>query len=357
MKVKKIIMVLLAVLMVVVSLVGCQGTEKETAPSQTTSQTSSQTETKNEGLQKNFKFASMSVGGSWYIYGVTIADLMKEAIPGSVTDVLPYQGGIGNPLLVGSGDADLGLSFSSAQNWAYNGLADYEGQPITNLRALLGGLSRPYRIGVMIREDLGIKSIQDIIDKKMKVRLITVQPGGLGETMARQVLESYGISYEDIKKYGGTVNNVDLSVAVSQLKDGQADIFIHNVSFQQPDITEMCLRGGITFLPIGDKEREYLSKTYGHVNNVNVEAGEFVGVKEDTVTIGYPTGIVVSDKMSDETAYAIVKAICENTDKLAAAHASLKSFDPSKAGDEALNGFIPLHPGAEKYYKEMGYIK
>ena len=348
---KKIVLLLIVLLLSVSVLVGCQQDENSVPNGEETQNTP-----KNEGLEKNFKFATMSVGGSWYIYGVTIADIMKEAIPGSVTDVLPYQGGIGNPILVGTGDANIGLSFSSAQNWAYNGKADYEGQPMKNIKALVGGLSSPYRIGVMVREELGINSIEELIEKKAKVRLITVQPGGLGETMARQVLESYEISYEDIKSWGGSVNNVDLSVAVSQLKDGQADLFIHNVSFRQPDITEMCLRGGIKFLPIGEEQREYLSNEYGHVNNVYVEKDEFVGVSKDVVTIGYPTGIIVNDSMSNETAYAIVKAICENTDKLEAAHASLSSFDPTKAGNEDINGFIPLHPGAEKYYKEMGYI-
>ena len=343
-------------LLLVSFLVGCQDTNPQPNGTNEANKAGEQETAKSEGLQKDFKFATMSVGGSWYIYGVTIADIMKEAIPGSVTDVLPYQGGIGNPILVGNGDANIGLSFSSAQNWAYNGKADYEGQPLKNIRALVGGLSRPYRIGVMVREELGINSIEELIENKAKVRLVTVQPGGLGETMARQVLEAYGLSYDDIKAWGGTVNNVDLSVAVSQLKDGQADLFIHNVSFQQPDITEMCLRGGIKFLPIGEEQREYLSNEYGHVNNVYVEKDEFVGVTEEVVTIGYPTGIIVNDTMSDETAYTIVKAICENTKKLAAAHASLKGFDPTKAGDDDLNGFIPLHPGAEKYYKEMGYI-
>ena len=62
----------------------------------------------------NLKFASMSVGGSWYIYAVNIAELAKAELPAnSRIDVLPYQGGVGNPILVHKGDADMGLSFSA----------------------------------------------------------------------------------------------------------------------------------------------------------------------------------------------------------------------------------------------------
>lgn len=353
---RKIFVLLLVITLVsgMFLLSGCSGSSDSDTPSETSP--SSDENAGESGLQEDFKFASMTVGGSWYIYGVTIADIMKEAIPGSVVDVLPYQGGIGNPILVSNGEADLGLSFSSSQNWAYNGILDYEGKDMKNIRALIGGLSRPYRVGIVIRDDLEIKSIQDIVDNKMKVRLLTVQRGGLGEAMARQILEAYGISYDDIEEWGGTVNHVELSVAVNQMKDGQADIFIHNISFKQPDFVEMCLRGGLTMIPVGDEQREYLSGTYGHIKDVYIEPEEFVGVEDKVVTVGYPTGVICSDRMSDETAYAIVKSVCENLDKLKAAHASLADFDPSNAGDPSVNGYIPLHPGAEKYYKEMGYI-
>ncbi|MBS7526184.1 TAXI family TRAP transporter solute-binding subunit [Fusibacter paucivorans] len=361
---KKLSVILLVISLMTFSflIAGCSseesgGSASASTSSETSSESTPSTDSESSGLQTDFKFASMTVGGSWYIYGVTIADLMKEAIPNSIVDVLPYQGGIGNPILVSGGEADLGLSFSSSQNWAYNGILDYEGKDMTNLRALIGGLSLPYRVGIIIRDDLGIDSIQDIIDNQMKIRLLTVQKGGLGEAMARQVLEAYGISYEDIESYGGTVNNVELSVAVNLMKDGQADVFIHNISYKQPDFVEMCLRGGLTMIPIDDEQRTYLADKYGHIENVTVEPGEFVGTDEEVVTVGYPTGVIASDRMSEETAYAIVKSVCENLDKLKAAHASLADFDPAKAGLPEMNGYIPLHPGAEKYYREMGYIK
>ncbi|CAK7021835.1 MAG: hypothetical protein DELT_02441 [Desulfovibrio sp.] len=303
------------------------------------------------------RFASMSIGGAWYIYAVTVTEVMKSTMPKIVVDVFPYQGGIGNPILVGDGKAEMGLSFSVASNWAYNGIVTYKDKPKKNLRALFGGLSSPYRIGVVVDEKLGITSIEDLIAKKPKIRLVTVQRGGLGEIMASQVLEAYGASYDDIKKWGGRVTHVDLPTAVSQLKDGQADMFIHNMSFKQPDITEMCLRGGLKFLPIGDKEARLMAEKYGHMPEVYFEVDEFNGIKERVRSIGYPTGVIATDKMDEGMAYNIVKAVCENKAKLVAAHASMEAFDPAKAWQPEINGFIPLHPGAEKYFKEQGYMK
>lgn len=340
---KRLIIALVVILAMLVS--GCGGGSKQAAPES------------NKPI--NLKFASMSVGGSWYIYAVNIAEISKPLLPaGSKFDVLPYQGGVGNPILVNSGEAQVGLSFSTASNWAYKGIVDYEKKgKLSNITALVGGLNKPHRIGIMINKNLGIKSIQEIKDKKMKIALLTVQRGGAGEALARQVLEAYGMTYDDIKAMGGNVNHLDLPVAVQQMQDGQADVFIHNIGYKQPDIAEMALGGNIVFLPLEADKAKYLVEKYGHQANLKVEKNEFTGVTADVATIGYPTGVIANKSLPVDVAYTITKAICENKDKLVAAHASLAGFDPQTAWKPEKNGFVPLHPGAEKYYKEKGWMK
>lgn len=304
----------------------------------------------------NLKMASFSVGGSWYIYATTIADLATKALPeGSTVEVLPFQGGVGNPILVSRGKADMGLSFSALSNWAYNGKITFkEKQP--NIRALVGGLNTPHRLGIVARKGSGITSLQDIKDKKMAVRLVTVQIGGAGEALARMALESYGMTYDDLEKWGGRVTHVDLPVAIQQMRDGQADLFIHNIGYRQPDVTELALGGHIDFVALGDAQRKMLAEKYGLQPGLVISPDEFSGVKADVPSVGYPTGVIANKDMSEDVAYAITKAICENPEALAAAHASLKAFDPHKAGDPLRNGGVPLHPGAEKYYREKGWM-
>jgi TRAP transporter TAXI family solute receptor len=153
----------------------------------------------------NLRFASFSVGGSWYIYAVNISEIIKPFLPaGSKIEVLPYQGGAGNPILVSKGDADLGLSFSTSSNWAYKGIVAYTGRKkMDNLRAIVGGLNKPHRLTIIARKDAKLSSIQEIKDQQRKVRLVTVQRGGAGEALARQVLEAYGMTYDDLIKMGG----------------------------------------------------------------------------------------------------------------------------------------------------------
>jgi len=307
----------------------------------------------------NLKFASFSVGGSWYIYAVNIAEAITPLLPkGSKIDVLPYQGGVGNPILVSKGDADLGLSFSTCSNWAFKGIVDYANRKkMDNLRAVVGGLNKPHRVTLIARKDAGFNSIQDIKDKKLKVRLVTVQRGGMGEALARQVLEAYGMTYNDITGMGGSVNHIDLPVALQQLQDGQADLFIHNVGYKQPDVVELCLRGNMKFLTLAPDKAKYLVEKYGFQSGLKIDKGEFTGVTADIPSIGYPTGVITTAKIPADLAYVITKGICENKAKLAAAHASLTTFNPTIAWKPEINGFVPLHPGAEKYYKEKGWMK
>ena len=308
----------------------------------------------------NLKFASMSVGGSWYIYAVNIAELAKAELPAnSRIDVLPYQGGVGNPILVHKGDADMGLSFSAIGNWAYQGIVDYESKgKMTNIRSLVGGLNKPHRLCIMVvKKNLDINSVQEIKDKKLKVKLITAQKGAAGEALARQVLEAYGMNYKDLANWGGSVSHIELGVAIQQMKDGQADMFIHNVGYKQPDIAEMFLSGNQKFIALGQDQAKFLSDKYGHEEGLAIDKGEFKGVEEAIPSIGYPTGVIANKNMSNDAAYTITKVICENKQKLANAHSSLAAFDPAQAWKPSKNGNIPLHPGAEKYYKEKGWMK
>lgn len=299
-------------------------------------------------------FAANSIGGSWYNCGVSISDILADTL-GASTDVLPYNGGIGNPLIIANGEASLGLAFSVTQNWAYNGTNEYDA-PCPNLRSMVGGLGRNQRIAVIVNEKLGISSLREVKDQKMKISLFTAQIGSLGEALTRQTLAVYGMSYEDIKAWGGTVTHADQSVAVEQVQDGVGDMIIYCCGYMETSIVEMTLRGGFDFLPLEDDVRSTLCQEYGYVNDIYIEKGEFTGVDEDVITCGFPNTILTNDAMSEETAYQITKAICENADTLTASHASLETFDPAKAGSEDLNGYIPLHPGSERYYKEMGYL-
>lgn len=302
------------------------------------------------------RLASFNVGGSWYIWATAISSVARPALPaGSTLDVLPYQGGIGNPLLLEKGKADIALSFLPCSKWAYEGLPPYENAN-ENLRALAGGLSRPHRVGVLIRKGSKITSLSDVVNKKLPAKIVTAQRGATGQAVALQLLTEYGITVEKLKKWGGSLEHLRMPVAIGRIKDGHADIIIHNVGYKEPRFSELCLTTGIIFDEVDQAIQKRMAENYGYVYGLSIEKDEFKGVTKDVPAIGYPTGLITTADLADDVAYAITKAVCENPKALAEAHASLKVFSPEKAWQPEVNG-IPLHPGAIKYYKEKGWMK
>src|ERR1700675_1737275 len=105
-------------------------------------------------------FATLDTGSAWYVYGATMAELLRKTLPpGSNVDVKPRAGGVGNPRLVARNETPLGLSFTVTNRWAYEGKEAYDTK-LENLRALVGGLDTYYLVAVTSRK-LGINSIKE----------------------------------------------------------------------------------------------------------------------------------------------------------------------------------------------------
>ena len=301
------------------------------------------------------RMASFNVGSSWYVYAVAIADAVRKAFPeGSGFEVLAYQGGIGNPHIIHNGDADLALSFAALSNWAHSGRLGFP-EPMTDLRGLVGNLATPHRLAIVSRRDAGLKSLAEIAEGK-PVRLVTTARGSAGELLARLALEAYGLDYAAVEAAGGRVTHIDLPVAIQQVRDGQADLLIHNVGFKHPAVLELSLGGAIDFLEMGAEQRAFIAEAYGLSDGLSIGVGEYEGVTSAIASVGYPTSIIVSERMSDEVAYALTRAICDGAEVLRSAHPGLAEFDPAAAPSPAGNGGLALHAGAERYYREVGLL-
>ncbi|MEY8826941.1 TAXI family TRAP transporter solute-binding subunit [Sedimentitalea sp. XS_ASV28] len=301
------------------------------------------------------RMASFNVGSSWYVYAVAIADAVKKAFPeGTGFEVLAYQGGIGNPHIVHNGDADLALSFAALSNWAHAGRLGFA-EPMTDLRGLVGNLAAPHRLAIVARRDARVGSLAEIAEGR-PVRLVTTARGSAGELLARLALEAYGLDYAAVEAAGGRVTHIDLPVAIQQMRDGQADLLIHNVGFKHPAVLELSLGGAVDFLEMGAEQRAFIAETYGLSDGLSIDAGEYEGVDSAIASVGYPTSVIVSKRMSVDVAYALTRAICEGAETLRSAHPGLAEFDPARAASTAGNGGLQLHPGAERYYREAGLL-
>ena len=125
-------------------------------------------------------FATLDTGSAWYVYGATMAELLRKALPaGSNIDVKPRSGGVGNPRLVAKNETPLGFGFTVTNRWAYEGREAYDAK-LDNLRGLVGGLDTYYLVAIAAKK-LPVGSIREIKDKKVPIKMVTQPVGSLGE--------------------------------------------------------------------------------------------------------------------------------------------------------------------------------
>jgi TRAP transporter TAXI family solute receptor len=298
--------------------------------------------------------ASLSPGTAWYVYGAAIGDLLRSALPAnSKIEVLPQSGGIGNAKLIAQKKANFALSFSLTNRWAFNGRHAYD-QKLDMLRGVAGGMDT-YYLAALVRADAGIKSLEDIKANPGKVSLGTLPVGSAGEYGARNLLESIGVSYDDIRKAGGGVAHTNYPTMTTGIKDGRINTIIAVVTPAHPSITEIALQNDVRFLPVTGDAAAKMGEEFNYTAQT-MPAGMFRGVAKDTPTVGFPTVFITHKDVDPELVYLVTKTIGENKGALVAAHKGLSKFDPASAWKPELVG-LPLHPGAEKYYREKGWMK
>jgi TRAP transporter TAXI family solute receptor len=298
-------------------------------------------------------FATLGQGSAWYVYGATMAELLRKALPpGSNVDVKPFAGGVGNARLVAKNETPLGLSFTVTNRWAFEGKEAYDAR-LGNLRALVGGLDTYYLTAVVSRK-LDVGSLKDIKDRKVPIRLYTQPVGSLGEFAARQLLGAYGISYADIKAWGGSNTHVNYNIIVDAFKDGRADLLIAVITPKHPSVTEIATFSDVRFLGLEPEVVKALAPL-GYTP-ATMPANTFKSQAEAVSTVGFPTVLITNQELAEPLAYAVTKSLIENKDALVRGHAGLADFDPRTAWQPDKVG-IPLHPGAERAYREKGWMK
>ncbi len=301
----------------------------------------------------NLAFATLDTGSAWYVYGATMAELLRKALPpGSNIDVKPRAGGVGNPRLVAKNETPLGLGFTVTNRWAAEGKEAYT-EKHDNLRALVGGLDTYYLVAVATKK-LGIASVREIRDKRLGVKVYTQPVGALGEFAGRQLLRAIGIGYNEIKGWGGSTQHVGYNIIVDAFKDGRADILFAVITPKHPSVSEIVTSVDVRFLGLdADTAKALLPLGY---TAATMPPDTFKGQSEPVSTVGFPTVLITNKELPEPIAYTVTKTIVENKDALVRGHAGLAEFDPRTAWQPDKVG-IPLHPGAERAYREKGWMK
>ena len=298
---------------------------------------------------------TQETGTAGYTYATAIMQCIQTVEGYSVSLVSNSSGNVSSPVLIQEGECDITVSNSAPALWAATtGIESAEIPVCPDVRCIAGGLGKDF-INVMFTQSFvdktGIKTIEELVEKQEPVRLIIKKNGSFGELAAERVFGVFGVDINNPPAWL-TVEKTSGGVIKDGLSDDNYDLTIDHIGAGQANTTELCLNHAMYDVQLSDETLATLCEQ-GY-DYVTVPAGTWKGQDVDIKTVGSQQCIIVSADMDEEVAYQITKALCENRDILVNTSAVLANFDPAVAGSKALTG-CELHPGAARYYQEMGY--
>jgi TRAP transporter TAXI family solute receptor len=293
-----------------------------------------------------FRIGTGGTAGTYYPVGGAIANALSSP-PQLVVTAVASNGSVHNVNSIVGGTAESGFSQADVAYWAYTGTGVYDGKGrVEELRSIAN--LYPESVHVVVRKGLGAKSIADLKGKKVSLD----EPGSGTLLNARAILAAYGITEKDI-----TPEYLKPNQAAEKLKDGAVDAFFFTGGYPAAAISELASAGGgVDILPIDGAGAEKLRKDFPFFSADAIPAGTYKDVGAiSTVAVG--AHWVTSAKIPEATVYAITKGLWSDKTRAAldAGHAKGKMIRPETA--LAGVGGVPLHPGAEKFYREAGLLK
>jgi TRAP transporter TAXI family solute receptor len=290
----------------------------------------------------DLKLMTGPMGGSWYPLGGAISDAVQKAIPGVTLAVAP-GGGVANAEAVQLGKCDLGFSNSSSAVDGVHGRPPFK-QKLTKMRQVAN--LYPQYFQMVVLEDSGIKSVADL-----KGKVISPGPKGhTGEFASRQVLSIYGLSYKDMAK----VHHVGYNDSVALMKDRHNDGWLLCTTAPASSIIDLASTRKIRLLSLPDDKIAAMQKlNAGYARRV-IPKGTYQGVDYDVQGFGFYTHLIASEDLPEDLVYKITKTLVDNLPRFATV---VKAMEGATAQDLAADVGVPFHPGALKYYKEVGAIK
>ncbi|MBE6905187.1 TAXI family TRAP transporter solute-binding subunit [Marasmitruncus massiliensis] len=329
-----------------------------TAPAANSAAASSQI-TKPQGEPVDVLFSTHSVGTSNYTISAGLGTMWLDYLPeGSSVDVQPTSpGGMGAPYLFADGQADVAFINGAPAKWAYeDGTLGKE--PTQEYRAMVGSLTSVSAVNFMTKAFInkyGVDTIEDVVAKKLPIRIGCSPKGSMDEKVVEMLLNHLGVTYDDVKSWGGDIVHGGGSDLAAMVKDGKLDMMLDHTSVQSSTMTEIAMTCDVHFTQWKDETLDWFC-TQGF-ERITIPAGSWKGQDKEIINAGTPDCIFVSKNLPDDVVYNLTKGMCEQREYLVSQYASIEPFDPATCWKPEKNGNVPLHPGAEKYFKEMGYIK
>jgi TRAP transporter TAXI family solute receptor len=292
------------------------------------------------------QFVNVLTGGQsgvYYPLGVALSQIYAKSIPNVRSTAQVTRASAENMNLLEAGRGELALALADSVSDAYKGVAEAGfPKPLTKLR----GLSATYNnyIQIVANADSGIKTLADLKGKRISVG--AAKSGT--ELNARAIFKAAGLSYSDMAK----IEYLPFGESVELMKNRQLDATLQSAGLGVASIRDLATSVKIVVVAVpADVVTRVGDAAY---QPSFIPANTYAGQTVDIPTAAIPNFLVTHSGVSDELAYQMAKALYDNIDTMYAAHNAAKTIKR----ENAVRGMpVPVHPGAARYYKEVGVMK
>jgi len=337
-------------LLVVVSLlssmlVGCSergGSSSDSKPAETTTETPAAL---GDIDKLNLTIVGGSIGGAWAAIGEGVSEVIRRSYPNST---IAYEVGqeAANVAMVSTNKVQLGIAHSSFLKMAAEGKEPFSGK-LENIRAIavLYGEAAEHFI---MNQESGITSFEDIKNQKYPLKVNLNTKDSFMEVVGKKSLEAYGITYDDIKSWGGSVDFMSMGASIDLMRDGKIEAYSNVIQVPSSNVVDASSNLDLGLLSMSDEAIEKVNAELGTYKSV-ISKDKYTFLEEDVQTVAAKVVLFTNSELSDNEAYAIAKSINDNLVYFTGIHSSLKGLTLEQLQDVSP---VELHPGALKYYEE-----
>ncbi|MDA8124237.1 MAG: TAXI family TRAP transporter solute-binding subunit [Deltaproteobacteria bacterium] len=289
--------------------------------------------------KKNYSFVSSNPGGTWYNMVGGAIGLYNKEIPGVNFSVEATGGSVENVRRVATGEAEFGMAYFSHMADAWNGQGNYKGRQLHDIRSLCEvTVSDHYFVTLKSKN---IKSLKDLAGKKVAIGA----PGSGTSDNSRNILNALGIKVEPTE--------LSFANAARALQDGKIDALGQGGS-PAAGVVELAASQDILIIPYSDAEIAQIIKTMPSYSKAVMMANTYRGQDRAVPTVEFHVAMIAHKSVSDQVAYDVLKTTFNKDGRrfLEAVHSQWKDLKNNPNLVKMTS--VPLHPGAEKYWKEQG---
>ncbi|WP_240373997.1 TAXI family TRAP transporter solute-binding subunit [Bacillus piscicola] len=292
----------------------------------------------------NIELSTATTTGNFYPMGAALANIWNDEVDGVKVASQSSDGSVQNLNLMQEGSIKMGLSTLGVLYNAYNGTDQFEGREFKDVRVVSTLFSDAGQ--VVVKKDSGVESVEDLVGKSF----VPGAPGSGAKDLTEVIFEAYDMTIDDTK-----AQFVGYSQATDLMRDGKAIGAQVMSALPTSAVIEMLSTTDSEIISLTDEAIEKLTEEHSWLVEYTISSDVYDELDKDIQTVAQPSVLIASKDMPEDVIYELTKAMWENLEPLHNTIAASKTMELENATKRIAD--IPLHPGAEKYYKEKGVLQ